>query len=350
MPLRLRDLFKLTENTDRLIQWLFQLGLFLELSGVSCKYCDKGRFGLRKDLSFSTDQCCWRCSNKACGKKVSIRHGSWFSNSNLPLETIILLTYFWVYRVEQAFVEHELAISHTTIVDWYNFSREVCICVLENFSKKIGGPGKIVEIDESKFGKRKYHKGRRVDGVWVFGGIERESKECFFKCVADRTANTLIDIIKEYILPGTTVISDCWKAYSSLNNEGFPHLTVNHSVNFVDPDTGAHTNTIESTWRALKKSLPKHGTTKNLYDTYFAQYCVRKQFLSDQEDPFLEFLKLVKTVYQPNFDPTEEDIEAYRKRKAAKPPSQESAKIARVPLSNILNLNVSSSSLDDFQM
>ena len=124
-----------------------------------------------------------------------------------------------------------------------------------------------------------------MDGIWVFGGIERESKECFFKCVADRAADTLIAIIKEYILPGTTVISDCWKAYSSLNNEGFSHLIVNHSVNFVDPATGAHTNTLENIWRALKKSLPKHGTTKNLYDTYFAQYCVRKQLLIDQEDP-----------------------------------------------------------------
>lgn len=53
---------------------------------------------------------------------------------------------------------------------------------------------------------------------------------------------------------------------------------------------------------------------KDLYNTYFAQYCVWKQFLTDKEDPFLEFLKLVKTVYQPNFEPTEEDIEAYRKK------------------------------------
>ena len=46
------------------------------------------------------------------------------------------------------------------------------------------------------------------------------------------------------------------------NSEGFHYLTVNHSVNFVDPETGTHTNMIESTWRALKKSLPKHGKPK----------------------------------------------------------------------------------------
>ena len=34
-----------------------------------------------------------------------------------------------------------------------------------------------MEIDESKFGKRKYHRGRSVDGHWVFGGIEQGSRE-----------------------------------------------------------------------------------------------------------------------------------------------------------------------------
>ena len=148
-------------------------------------------------------------------------------------------------------------------MDWYCYAREVCDTILQKHENNIiGGPGVIVEIDESKFGKRKYHKGRRVDGVWVFGGIERDSKKCFLTTVEDRTADTLVNIIKQHIKPGPTIISDCWRAYSSLNSEGFTHLTVNHSVNFVDSDSGAHTNTIESTWRALKKSLPKNGTQK----------------------------------------------------------------------------------------
>jgi len=56
--------------------------------------------------------------------------------------------------------------------------------------------------------------------------------------VQDRTEDTLLACIKKWIMPGTTIISDCWKSYNCLNSEGFQHLTVNHTYNFVDPDTG----------------------------------------------------------------------------------------------------------------
>ena len=96
-------------------------------------------------------------------------------------------------------------------------------------------------MDESKFGKRKYNRGKRVEGVWVFGGIERDSNppKCFFETVEDRYAATLIPIIKRWILPGTTISSDCWKAYSSLQQEGHIHATINHSIQFVS-ETGTH--------------------------------------------------------------------------------------------------------------
>jgi hypothetical protein len=122
-------------------------------------------------------------------------------------------------------------------------------------SQKIGGPNKIVEIDESKFGRRKYNRGHPIKGQWVFGGVERESGRTFFVPVPDRFAETLLAVICDWTVPGTTVISDCWGAYYDLEEHGYPHLTVNHSIGFVDPVSGAHTNTIESHWRHLKAAL-----------------------------------------------------------------------------------------------
>ena len=66
----------------------------------------------------------------------------------------------------------------------------------------ISGPGVEVEIDESKFGKRKYNRGRVVDGHWVFGGIERGSGKCFLVEVEKRDAATLLPSISQHVRPG----------------------------------------------------------------------------------------------------------------------------------------------------
>ena len=53
-----------------------------------------------------------------------------------------------------------------TACDWTRFCREVVLDFIENKSEMIG-VGKEVEIDESKFGKRKYHRGHFVKGQCV---------------------------------------------------------------------------------------------------------------------------------------------------------------------------------------
>ena len=94
---------------------------------------------------------------------------------------------------EQALkIRKEYRLSGHTVADWGMICRETMMVFLEVCSVKTGGPNKTVEIDESKFGRRKYHRGHLVKGQWVFGGIERESCETFLIPVPDRTADTLM--------------------------------------------------------------------------------------------------------------------------------------------------------------
>jgi hypothetical protein len=85
--------------------------------------------------------------------------------------------YFWVHEYSQdaARYERDIGSGHTT-VDFYSYCRQVCFEVLESTNEMLGGEGLIVEVDEAKFGKRKFHRDRRVDGVWVFGVVERGSR------------------------------------------------------------------------------------------------------------------------------------------------------------------------------
>jgi len=160
----------------------------------ACSCCDHGRLRLHCEKSVSSDGLIWRCTNRRCTYRVSFRKHSFFSGSKLQIAQITKIIYFWAHRYPQEIVIYETGIGTHTAADFFNFLREVCSVVLQEQSEPIGGPGKFVEIDESQFGKRKYHRGKRVDGICVFGGIERDSHlpKCFFVPVEDRSAATPI--------------------------------------------------------------------------------------------------------------------------------------------------------------
>jgi hypothetical protein len=118
------------------------------------------------------------------------------------------------------------------------FCRETLLVYLLGCAEKIGSPNKTVEIDESKFGRRKYNRGHPVKGQWVFGLVERESGRSFLVPVPGRTAYTLTSENRAWIEPGTTLISDCGVAYQEIGSNGYTHRTVNHSISFINTDTG----------------------------------------------------------------------------------------------------------------
>lgn len=94
---------------------------------------------------------------------------------------------------------------------------------------------------------------RSVSTQWVFGGIDRDTRECFAVTVEKRNAATLLPIIQQFILPGTIILSDQWAAYNMISScpDGYEHKTVNHSLHFVDPDTHVHTQNIENMWMCI---------------------------------------------------------------------------------------------------
>ena len=145
------------------------------------------------------------------------------------------------YKLSQILMDHGRYIQwckeHNLLASSVQCPRAQCMCAMYTY----------IALDSTKF-IAKYHRGRYVKGQWVFGGICRETKACFLVPVERRDKDTLLPIIRAQILPGTCVMSDMWKTYDCLRDEGYNHLTVKHSLNFVDLDTGSHTQCIENTW------------------------------------------------------------------------------------------------------
>lgn len=285
----------------------------LILEEKQCEVCGKAAV-----LDFNRKL--WRCQKRSsrghkkktkCSWLQSIYKNTFFDNARLDIETILLFVNSYIRECfSYVFVRNELKLSDKGICDWARFCREVLIqwCLKRN--GQIGGTGKIVEIDESKIGRRNLNVRRSVEGQWVFGALCRETRDCFMVPVAQRNSNTLLAIIKDRILPGSIIISDCWKAYQCLQDEGYKHLTVNHSINFVDPsDKATHTNNIERLWREAKSNKPLYGRRKK----HFADYLARSMFLMAISDPnkrFHIFLQEIASLYNPYHPNSSEDTTA----------------------------------------
>jgi hypothetical protein len=147
---------------------------------------------------------------------------------------------------QPAEMQAESLFSRSTISDRFASLRRLA---MEGFLERqqhrgqIGGLGKVVQIDESKFGKRKYNRGRHTDGHWVslgrrmhsrvkknnprqiLGMIEDGSDDLrLIHCPNNKRGEVdLLPIILKHVAPGTEIHTDCWKAYD--------RLSVSHRLN-----------------------------------------------------------------------------------------------------------------------
>ncbi len=193
----------------------------------------------------------------------------------------------------------DLDIDKNAVSRWYCLFRTAIEKHLQLTFEKIGGEGVAVQIDETVIARRKYNRGRVVRQQWLFGVIDTISNHCILRCIDDRCKSTLKNVILETLTEGSIVSSDRWSSYMSIFREEtrYEHTSVNHSINFVDPETGTHTNNIENLQMLLKQSLRrKYLRSRTNLDLYLAEFCARHKCKNTPEMIFLlvcESLKLI---------------------------------------------------------
>ena len=184
---------------------------------------------------------------------------------------------------------YETGLNRKTI---WRLMKEVSSILVKSYYKKertIGGDGVIVEIDEFKFGKRKYYKGHRVERVWIFGMVEKTTNEKLnWLQLMYKTADTLTEKLIKNVDRNSTLYGDSWKGYKNIMNNFINHLTVNHSQNYKDPITGCHTNTIEGNWAGIKMHIPPSGNFKDRIHMYLVRYMLLR---NETTHPLISILK-----------------------------------------------------------
>ena len=177
-------------DNNLIIKKLMKLGVLKE------SFCCNFKMKSIKS-SNAIDGIMYKCD--ICKRRCSIRTDSWLFQSKLRLHQFLMFVDLLIQNVDLSVIEKQSKIGSKAAKKLNRFFYEVAEKYVTENAKPIGGPLSIVEIDESKFGKRKYHRKHHVEGQWVFGGIDRETYEGFLIAVDKRDEKTLLPLIQKWI-------------------------------------------------------------------------------------------------------------------------------------------------------
>lgn len=288
------------DGLKELVNWCMNVGLIA--STYECPNC--GRNMNLYDQKETTTRYEWRCSKRSCKSQHNVNRsiidGSCFSYINLGIFETLSIMRFWFYKDEFLKVEHELGIDdHQLIADSYNFCREVCVVDLINNSDKIGGKGVNIEMDVCKLGEMKYCKDKLPNGHWIIGGYERKTKKCFYRIVENNTKKEFLKIISEWILPGSVVMSDCYKLYDCHSDQDFVHLCTANNLTFKPPFMNERNKAIDAARSTFEG--PLRNDFEVVFDSYLGEYIWRKKHSTEDlySEKFKLFLKAVIENYRP---------------------------------------------------
>ena len=106
----------------------------------------------------------WKCTT--CKVTRSVRKGTWLDPSKFPIWQIVRFVSAWAHEYSSGdWCTRELGWDVGSVVEWSNFPREAVMNATDE-EEKIGGPGHIVEVDETLFD----HEGRVLPQQWICGG------------------------------------------------------------------------------------------------------------------------------------------------------------------------------------
>lgn len=281
-------------------------------NSIPCPKCDSRMALIRVDFKYQVDGYVYICKKKDCNqnKRLSCRNSSPFLSkfNKTQLQDLIHLVYLWAIDEPNKSTKIKTGLSTKLIILVFCELRMLCKWkfTVEYNGPSLGGPGTIVEIDESYFRhKQKYHRGRvGPNPKWVFGLISRASPTSHahgvMKIVMARNADTLLPIIQQYVKPGTKVISDQWRAYNHIDTiPGLEHGVVNHSVNFVCRITQNHTQGIESYWAQVKSKLKRmRGIQFEHLEGYLEEHMWRNRNGGNSVDAFANIIRDLALCYE----------------------------------------------------
>lgn len=271
-------------NDAACLEWLKN---YFYPEGIYCKKCEEITKHYR--VASRPSYCC-----EHCGNHVHPTAGTIFHKSPTPLTTWFYAMYLMSATrcgISAKQIERETGVTYKTA--WRMF-KQIRSMLIDEASGPIGGFNRRVEMDETHFGSRSEGtRGRGTKKTPIVGMVQRKGQVRAF-VAADVKADTLRGLIKEHVMPNTTVFTDEFRSYNGIGARGYTHRRINHSEN-VYVAGEVHTNTIEGFWSLLKRGIAGvyHSVGRHYLQTYLNEYRFRYNRRFDEQPMFTSFLRFL---------------------------------------------------------
>jgi transposase-like protein len=254
-----------------------------------CPHCGSCKTPYRTAKGF-------KCSEKLCHKKFTVKVGTIFQQSHIPLRTWFAAIYLQTAHkkgISSLQLGRDLHITQKTA--WYLLHR---IREMLRAKEPVMLRGTI-EADEAYLGgkdkNRHKHKKKGSIGTQdkiVMLGLVEKGGRVFAKHIKAPTKEEIAPVLEKHIELGSGLHTDEHYGYTVVGKK-FQHKTVKHLLHiYVDGDVT--TNTIEGFWANLKRGIYGiyHYASEKHIDRYLDEFCARYNTRHIGEDErFENFLK-----------------------------------------------------------
>lgn len=202
----------------------------------------------------------WKC--KQCKKQFSVKVGTIFEDSAIPLEKWLIALWMLV-NCRNGISSYEVgrALGMTQKSAWFVLHR-LRLALQTKSLVKLGGRGSEVEVDETFIGGKarnmhpRVHHRRIVQGgphdKTVVMGILERGGEVRAKVIDNRRKPLIHREVRENVGAMSALYTDRLQSYEGLIRD-YAHYMVDHAERYVDGKV--HTNGMENFWSLLKRGL-----------------------------------------------------------------------------------------------